>query len=140
MCAIHRTAYYTAYRHVYRQDYQTVYKCCPGWSQLNNEAGCLYRKYRFLHLFCCCFFKTVSAGTEYFLVARMSFCGSAGAKLLQTSRQHWHRPRNERFSEKGQRVKRCFARSDSSADVTSRCHVRRVSVPRGLDVDAGKNS
>ena len=29
---------------MYRQDYQTVYKCCPGWSQLNGEAGCLYRK------------------------------------------------------------------------------------------------
>ncbi|XP_034023453.1 multiple epidermal growth factor-like domains protein 6 [Thalassophryne amazonica] len=37
-----RTVYYTAYRQVYRQDYQTVYKCCPGWSQLNGEAGCLY--------------------------------------------------------------------------------------------------
>uniref|UniRef100_A0AAV2M4G7 EMI domain-containing protein n=1 Tax=Knipowitschia caucasica TaxID=637954 RepID=A0AAV2M4G7_KNICA len=39
-----RTAYYTAYRQVYTQDFQTVYKCCPGWSQLNGEAGCLYRK------------------------------------------------------------------------------------------------
>ncbi|GAA6071821.1 multiple epidermal growth factor-like domains protein 6 isoform X1, partial [Tachysurus ichikawai] len=37
-----RTAYYTAYRQVYRQDYETVHKCCPGWSQLNGEAGCLY--------------------------------------------------------------------------------------------------
>ncbi|KAL1265047.1 hypothetical protein QQF64_003074, partial [Cirrhinus molitorella] len=37
-----RTAYYTAYRQVYRQEHQTVYKCCPGWSQLNGEAGCLY--------------------------------------------------------------------------------------------------
>ncbi|MED6280962.1 hypothetical protein CHARACLAT_016454 [Characodon lateralis] len=37
-----RTAYYTAYRQVYKQDYQTVHKCCPGWSQLNGEAGCLY--------------------------------------------------------------------------------------------------
>uniref|UniRef100_A0A671M6F4 Multiple EGF-like-domains 6b n=1 Tax=Sinocyclocheilus anshuiensis TaxID=1608454 RepID=A0A671M6F4_9TELE len=34
-----RTAYYTAYRQVYRQEHQTVYKCCPGWSQLNGEAG-----------------------------------------------------------------------------------------------------
>ncbi|KAL4622529.1 multiple epidermal growth factor-like domains protein 6 [Arapaima gigas] len=43
-CAGHqrRTAYYTAYRQVYRQEYHTVYKCCPGWSQLNGEAGCLY--------------------------------------------------------------------------------------------------
>ncbi|XP_028854769.1 multiple epidermal growth factor-like domains protein 6 [Denticeps clupeoides] len=37
-----RTAYYTAYRQVYRQDQETVHKCCPGWSQLNGEAGCLY--------------------------------------------------------------------------------------------------
>uniref|UniRef100_A0A672P1C1 Multiple EGF like domains 6 n=1 Tax=Sinocyclocheilus grahami TaxID=75366 RepID=A0A672P1C1_SINGR len=34
-----RMAYYTAYRQVYRQEHQTVYKCCPGWSQLNGEAG-----------------------------------------------------------------------------------------------------
>ncbi|XP_061147513.1 multiple epidermal growth factor-like domains protein 6 [Syngnathus typhle] len=37
-----RTAYYTAYRQMYRQDQNTVYKCCSGWSQLNGEAGCLY--------------------------------------------------------------------------------------------------
>ncbi|TRY91807.1 hypothetical protein DNTS_012064 [Danionella cerebrum] len=37
-----RTAYYTAYRQVYRQEHHTVYKCCRGWSQLNGEAGCLY--------------------------------------------------------------------------------------------------
>uniref|UniRef100_A0A4W5RWH2 Multiple EGF-like-domains 6b n=1 Tax=Hucho hucho TaxID=62062 RepID=A0A4W5RWH2_9TELE len=37
-----RTAYYTAYKQIYRQDFQTVYKCCPGWSQLNGEAGCFY--------------------------------------------------------------------------------------------------
>ncbi|KAL2103312.1 hypothetical protein ACEWY4_000180 [Coilia grayii] len=39
-----RTAYYIAYRQVYRQEYQTVYKCCSGWTQLNDEVGCLYRK------------------------------------------------------------------------------------------------
>ncbi|KPP64637.1 hypothetical protein Z043_116997 [Scleropages formosus] len=38
-----RTAYYTAYRQVYQQEYQMIYKCCPGWSQLNGEAGCFYR-------------------------------------------------------------------------------------------------
>ncbi|XP_051517312.1 multiple epidermal growth factor-like domains protein 6 [Myxocyprinus asiaticus] len=37
-----RTAYYTGYRQVYRQDFKTTYKCCSGWSQLNGEAGCLY--------------------------------------------------------------------------------------------------
>ncbi|XP_041062928.1 multiple epidermal growth factor-like domains protein 6 [Carcharodon carcharias] len=37
-----RTAYYTAYRQVYSMDFQVVYKCCPGWIQLNNESGCLY--------------------------------------------------------------------------------------------------
>ncbi|XP_062396554.1 EGF-like and EMI domain-containing protein 1 [Sardina pilchardus] len=37
-----RTAYYIAYRQVYRQEYQTVFKCCSGWSQLNGETGCLY--------------------------------------------------------------------------------------------------
>lgn len=39
-----RTAYYTAYRHVYSMDFQMVYKCCPGWRRLNSEAGCLYRE------------------------------------------------------------------------------------------------
>ncbi|KAL6482867.1 hypothetical protein MHYP_G00077390 [Metynnis hypsauchen] len=39
-----RTVYYTGYRQVYKQDYQTLYRCCPGWSQLSGEAGCLYRK------------------------------------------------------------------------------------------------
>ncbi|TFK13863.1 axonemal dynein light intermediate polypeptide 1 [Platysternon megacephalum] len=37
-----RTAYYTDYRQVYSMEYQTVYKCCPGWSQLGGDAGCLY--------------------------------------------------------------------------------------------------
>ncbi|KAL7859937.1 hypothetical protein SRHO_G00150840 [Serrasalmus rhombeus] len=37
-----RTVYYTGYRQVYKQDYQTLYRCCPGWSQLSGEAGCLY--------------------------------------------------------------------------------------------------
>ncbi|KAK7132232.1 hypothetical protein R3I93_018707 [Phoxinus phoxinus] len=37
-----RTAYYMGYRQVYRQDFKTTYKCCPGWSQLNTEAGCIY--------------------------------------------------------------------------------------------------
>lgn len=50
-CHVHRTAYYTAYRQVYRQDHQTVNKCCPGWSQLNGEAGCLYRKYPVMFIF-----------------------------------------------------------------------------------------
>ncbi|KAG8568564.1 hypothetical protein GDO81_014065 [Engystomops pustulosus] len=35
-----RTAYYTSYRQVYSREYQTVNKCCPGWSQLNGETGC----------------------------------------------------------------------------------------------------
>lgn len=66
---------------------------------------------------------------------RKYVCDSAGGEP-----HHWHRPLNERFSEKGQEVKRCSARSDSSADVISQCHVRSVCVPQGLDVDAGKNS
>ncbi|KAM9034687.1 EGF-like and EMI domain-containing protein 1 [Sarcophilus harrisii] len=37
-----RTAYYTDYRQVYNMEYQTVYKCCPGWYQLSNDEGCLY--------------------------------------------------------------------------------------------------
>ncbi|XP_061306389.1 multiple epidermal growth factor-like domains protein 6 [Pezoporus flaviventris] len=37
-----RTGYYTGYRQVYKVMYQTTYKCCPGWSQLGGDAGCLY--------------------------------------------------------------------------------------------------
>ncbi|XDV45910.1 hypothetical protein PO909_013918 [Leuciscus waleckii] len=37
-----RTAYYMGYRQIYRQDFKTTYKCCPGWSQLNAEEGCIY--------------------------------------------------------------------------------------------------
>ncbi|XP_056651947.1 multiple epidermal growth factor-like domains protein 6 [Monodelphis domestica] len=37
-----RTGYYTDYRQVYSMEYQTVYKCCPGWYQLSNDEGCLY--------------------------------------------------------------------------------------------------
>ncbi|KAI2649777.1 Multiple epidermal growth factor-like domains protein 6 [Labeo rohita] len=37
-----RTVYFIGYRQVYRQDFKTTYRCCPGWSQLNAEAGCLY--------------------------------------------------------------------------------------------------
>lgn len=40
-----RTVYYTGYRQVYEVRYQTAYRCCPGWSQLAGDAGCLYRKY-----------------------------------------------------------------------------------------------
>ncbi|XP_043919510.1 EGF-like and EMI domain-containing protein 1 [Protopterus annectens] len=36
-----RTSYYTTYKHVYSTEYQTVFKCCPGWSQLSGETGCL---------------------------------------------------------------------------------------------------
>uniref|UniRef100_A0A672J0E1 Zgc:158328 n=1 Tax=Salarias fasciatus TaxID=181472 RepID=A0A672J0E1_SALFA len=37
-----RTAYYTTYRQVYNMDLHTVYKCCPGWTQKNDEMGCLH--------------------------------------------------------------------------------------------------
>ncbi|XP_071510575.1 EGF-like and EMI domain-containing protein 1 [Diadema antillarum] len=40
-----RTAYYTSYRMVYERTYETKYKCCHGWSRLNGESGCQYRKY-----------------------------------------------------------------------------------------------
>lgn len=52
-----RTAYYTGYRQVYKVKYQTAYRCCPGWSQLGGDAGCLYRKYRAVRMrffVCCC--------------------------------------------------------------------------------------
>ncbi|XP_033103907.1 uncharacterized protein LOC117106623 [Anneissia japonica] len=39
-----RTAYYTSYRMVYESNYVTKYKCCHGWSRLNGEGGCMYRK------------------------------------------------------------------------------------------------
>ncbi|MEQ2197234.1 hypothetical protein XENOCAPTIV_026053 [Xenoophorus captivus] len=38
-----RTTYYTAYRQAYSMDFHTVYQCCPGWTQKNNEMGCLHR-------------------------------------------------------------------------------------------------
>ncbi|GCB74441.1 hypothetical protein scyTo_0003531 [Scyliorhinus torazame] len=37
-----RTGYYTAYRQVYNVELQTIYKCCPGWNQQNEESGCLH--------------------------------------------------------------------------------------------------
>lgn len=40
-----RTVYYTGYRQVYEVRYRTAYRCCPGWSQLAGDAGCLHRKY-----------------------------------------------------------------------------------------------
>lgn len=43
-----RNKYYTVYRQVYSMDLQTVYKCCPGWTQMGEEAGCLHSKYAYL--------------------------------------------------------------------------------------------
>nr|XP_031539432.1 multiple epidermal growth factor-like domains protein 6 [Vicugna pacos] len=36
-----RTVYYTGYRHVYSMEAQTVFRCCPGWSQQPGDRGCL---------------------------------------------------------------------------------------------------
>lgn len=38
----HRSGYYTVYKQVYRMEQQTVYKCCPGWAQQDDEPGCLH--------------------------------------------------------------------------------------------------
>ncbi|KAG3270966.1 EGF-like and EMI domain-containing protein 1 [Ictidomys tridecemlineatus] len=37
-----RTRYYTIYRQVYHREWQTVYRCCPGWSRWDDEPGCLH--------------------------------------------------------------------------------------------------
>lgn len=39
-----RVVYYVENRQVYSMQYQTVYRCCPGWVQLGDDKGCLYRK------------------------------------------------------------------------------------------------
>lgn len=39
-----RVVYYTGYRQVYQLRSQTTYRCCPGWSQLAGDAGCLHSK------------------------------------------------------------------------------------------------
>uniref|UniRef100_A0A8C3QS40 Multiple EGF-like-domains 6 n=1 Tax=Cyanoderma ruficeps TaxID=181631 RepID=A0A8C3QS40_9PASS len=39
-----RVVYHTGYRQVYQLSSQTTYRCCPGWSQLAGEAGCLHSK------------------------------------------------------------------------------------------------
>ncbi|XP_072477629.1 EGF-like and EMI domain-containing protein 1 [Notamacropus eugenii] len=39
---VRRTGYYIVYRQVYRRQHQTVYRCCPGWSQHEDEPGCLH--------------------------------------------------------------------------------------------------
>lgn len=36
-----RTVYYTGYRQVYSTEARTVFRCCPGWSQLPGQEGCL---------------------------------------------------------------------------------------------------
>ncbi|XP_031813485.1 EGF-like and EMI domain-containing protein 1 [Sarcophilus harrisii] len=38
---VRRTGYYTVYRQVYSLRHQTIYRCCPGWSQRQDEPGCL---------------------------------------------------------------------------------------------------
>ncbi|XDB58610.1 hypothetical protein AB1E18_012021 [Capra hircus] len=42
-CVSHerRTIYYTGYRQVYSTEAQTVFRCCPGWSQQPGSQGCL---------------------------------------------------------------------------------------------------
>jgi len=37
-----RTHYYTAYKIAYETKRSVSAKCCKGWTQLNNEAGCTY--------------------------------------------------------------------------------------------------
>lgn len=39
-----RTVYYTSYRQVYTMETQTVFRCCPGWSQQPGDRGCLSRE------------------------------------------------------------------------------------------------
>uniref|UniRef100_A0A8C5UE02 Multiple EGF like domains 6 n=1 Tax=Malurus cyaneus samueli TaxID=2593467 RepID=A0A8C5UE02_9PASS len=39
-----RVVYHTGYRQVYQLRSHTTYRCCPGWSQLAGEVGCLRRK------------------------------------------------------------------------------------------------
>ncbi|RLV95047.1 hypothetical protein DV515_00012961 [Chloebia gouldiae] len=45
-CPAHerRVVYYMGYRQVYQLRSQTTYRCCPGWSQLPGDAGCLHSK------------------------------------------------------------------------------------------------
>ncbi|XP_012589978.1 PREDICTED: multiple epidermal growth factor-like domains protein 6 [Condylura cristata] len=38
-----RTVYYTGFRQVYAVGARTVLRCCPGWSQLPGDQGCLSR-------------------------------------------------------------------------------------------------
>jgi hypothetical protein len=45
-----RTRYYTTYRQTFHRTYQTKYRCCKGWKQLNGEAGCQYSKSQFLQI------------------------------------------------------------------------------------------
>uniref|UniRef100_A0A8D2M6L8 Multiple EGF-like-domains 6 n=1 Tax=Zonotrichia albicollis TaxID=44394 RepID=A0A8D2M6L8_ZONAL len=56
-CAGHerRVVYYTGYRQVYQLRSQTTYRCCPGWSQLAGDAGCLHSKCHFILLNFLCF-------------------------------------------------------------------------------------
>ncbi|NP_001344127.1 EGF-like and EMI domain-containing protein 1 isoform c precursor [Mus musculus] len=35
-----RIRYYIIYRHVYATEHQTVFRCCPGWIQWDDEPGC----------------------------------------------------------------------------------------------------
>ena len=39
-----RTIYYTGYGQVYSTEAQTVFRCCPGWSQQPGSQGCLSRE------------------------------------------------------------------------------------------------
>lgn len=39
-----RTIYYTGHRQVYAMEAQTVFRCCPGWSQQPGDQGCLSRE------------------------------------------------------------------------------------------------
>uniref|UniRef100_A0A8B9MMH6 Multiple epidermal growth factor-like domains protein 6 n=1 Tax=Accipiter nisus TaxID=211598 RepID=A0A8B9MMH6_9AVES len=60
-----RSGYYTVYKQMYRMERQTVYKCCPGWVQHDNEPGCL-------HLLC-------SDGTCF----NGGKCSEAGSQVCQ---------------------------------------------------------
>ncbi|XP_035225063.1 EGF-like and EMI domain-containing protein 1, partial [Stegodyphus dumicola] len=37
-----RTVYYSGFTESYETQYNTVSKCCKGWTQKNDEPGCFY--------------------------------------------------------------------------------------------------
>ncbi|GIX92315.1 EGF-like and EMI domain-containing protein 1 [Caerostris extrusa] len=45
-----RTVYYTGFTEAYETQYNTVAKCCNGWTQKKDEPGCFYRKFALLFI------------------------------------------------------------------------------------------